>query len=481
MIPSNLLANCQGYINGRWVAAASGRTFPVRNPATGEPLAVVPDMAEAEARDAVAAAVTAMDACAPLPSRRAWLTSIHDLLLEHRDELARIITLEHGKPLAEALTEVDYTAGFFRFFAGQTHRLEPEALPERIRNCRWVVHRRPAGVAGLIAPWNFPLAMMGKKIAPALAAGCGIVVKPAEQTPLTAIAFWALLERAGLPAGMANLVIGEPAPIGEVLCAHPAVRVISFTGSTEVGRLLMRQAAPRLKRLAMELGGNAPFIVFDDADPDAAAAALIANKFRAGGQTCVCANRVYVHAAVAEPFTQRVAARVRGLRVGDGLRPDTDIGPLINRAAFDKVAAHVRNALEHGARRIVGEDPPRPAHDWGAFYPPTVLAGVRPEMLVCREETFGPVVAIATFDREQEVVDAANGTDYGLAAYVFTGDAARVERMVPRLRFGHVGVNTGTGPTPEAPFGGMKQSGFGREGGLEGLMEFCEAQVVVSA
>ncbi|MBI4578129.1 MAG: aldehyde dehydrogenase family protein, partial [Planctomycetes bacterium] len=333
---------------------------------------------------------------------------------------------------------------------------------------------------GLIVPWNFPLGMLAKKLAPALGAGCGVVIKPAALTPLATIACCHLMEQAGLPPGRCNLVIGRAGPIGEVLCSHPAVRVLSFTGSTEVGQLLIRSTAAHIKRLTMELGGNAPFIVFEDADLEPAANELIANKFRASGQTCVCTNRVYVQQPVAEAFTGLVARRVEKLRVGNGLDPETDIGPLVDRQAFIKVAEHVRDALAKGARRIVGHDPEPPASDWGAYYPPTLLVDITPDMLVCREETFGPVVAVSTFESEDEVVDMANDTIYGLAAYVFTRDPARADRVIRRLSFGHVGWNTGTGPTPEAPFGGMKQSGFGREGGLEGLFEFCETQVVAS-
>ena len=481
MIDSPLLTNVRGYINGRWVDARSGETFDVINPATGERLAAVPRMGEGEALAAIEAAEAALRASVPTIQRANWLNAIHDRLLEHKQELARIITLEHGKPLKESIAEVEYAAGFFRFFAQQLGYLEPETLPEPIRNCRWVIHRRPAGVAGLITPWNFPLAMLAKKLAPAIAAGCGVVTKPAGLTPLSAIALAGLAEQVSVPAGRLNLVLGRSGPIGEALCRHPAVRVISFTGSTEVGKLLIHNTAPHVKRLALELGGNAPFIVFGDADIPAAAEALVANKFRAGGQTCVCTNRVYAHRNIVESFTEALAQRVRKLRVGDGMDPQTDIGPLINRAGFDKVAEHVRDALSCGARRIVGQDPPRPPHDWAAFYPPTVLAGVTADMLVCREETFGPVVAISTFDDQDGVIEAANNTSYGLAAYVFTRDAQRAARVIPRLSFGHVGLNTGTGPTPEAPFGGMKQSGFGREGGVEGLLEFCETQVVASA
>ena len=481
MIESPLLPECGGYIDGAWLTSGSGGTLDVVNPATGSVLGVIPKMGTAEAMHAVEASGKGLDATASVRQRRDWLTAIRDQLLEHQRELGRIITLEQGKPLAEAQAEVAYAAGFFGFFAEQGAHLEPSELPEPVRGCRWTIHHRPAGVAALITPWNFPLAMLAKKLAPALMAGCTVVAKPAKLTPLTAMAFWHLADQVGVAPGLLNLVVGDHGPIGEVLCTDPAVRILSFTGSTEVGRHLIARTAPHVKRLAMELGGNAPFIVFDDADLASAAGALIANKFRAGGQTCVCTNRVYVDARVADAFTERVADRVSKLRVGDGMDADVDVGPLINRDGFDKVAAHVGDALTKGAERVVGSDPPRPTHDWGAFYPPTVLTGVKPQMLLCRAETFGPVVAISTFTSEAEVLAVANETIYGLAAYVCTRDAARAERVIAGLRFGHIGLNTSTGPTPEAPFGGMKQSGFGREGGVEGLLEFCETQVVASA
>lgn len=481
MIASPLLEHFGGYVDGQWIVTAPGGTFAVRNPATGEQLASLPCLAGEETTRAVAAAEKALQTPVSPGQRKAWLLAIHDGLLQQKQDFARIITLEHGKPLKESLTEVEYTAGFFRFFAEQIHRLEPESLPGAVTAMRWTVHHRPAGVAGLITPWNFPLAMIGKKVAPALAAGCAVIVKPAAQAPLSTMALTHVAERAGISSGRLNLIVGPSTPIGDVLCRHPAVRVISFTGSTEVGQQLIAKTASHVKRLALELGGNAPFIVFEDADLNVAVDALLANKFRAGGQTCVCTNRVYVHRQIAEAFTSAVAERVRKLRVGNGLDPQTDIGPLINRDAFDKVAAHVRDALARGARRVVGSDPPRPKDDWGAFYPPTLLTDVTPEMLVCREETFGPVVAMMTFADEPSVIEAANSTPYGLAAYVFTKDAARAGRVIARLSFGHVGLNTGASPRPEAPFGGMKQSGFGREGGWEGLLEFCETQVVAGA
>lgn len=470
-----------GYVDGRWITGTPHGSFVVRNPATGELLAALPVMAEAETTAAIEAAERAWQISAPLETRRAWLEGIRDRLLAHQETLARIITLENGKPLREARAEVEYAAGFFGFFATQLHRLEPEVLPGKPPATQWTVLHRPAGVVGLITPWNFPLAMLAKKFAAALAAGCAAVIKPALPTPLSAIALAHLAEQTGVPPGRVNLVLGPPEPIAAVLCRHPALRLISFTGSTAVGRRLLAQTAPHVKRLTLELGGHAPFLVFEDAELSAAVEALLANKFRAGGQTCICTNRVYVHERVAEPFLTSLTERVARLRVGNGLDPQTDIGPLINRAAFDKVAAHVRDALERGARRLTGYELPRPEHDWGAFYPPTVLSGVTAEMLVCREETFGPVVPVATFASEEEALAAANDTPYGLAAYFFTRDTARAERCVAQLRFGHIGWNTGSGPRPETPFGGMKQSGFGREGGWHGLLEFCEPQVVARA
>lgn len=470
-----------GLIDGRWVASSGHGEAVVMNPATGEELARIPRCGEAEARSAVEAAGAAWQRPASAMERRDWLREIARRLLEARDGLARLITLENGKPLAEAAVEVEYAAGFFRHFAGELHRMDPEVLPERIRGCRWTIHRRPAGVVALITPWNFPLAMLAKKVSAALAAGCAFIARPSEITPLSALALGRVIEQAGVPAGRANVLVGKAADLVPVFCQHPAVRLISFTGSTEVGRTLSAAAASGLKRLALELGGNAPFIVFADADLPVAATALLANKFRAAGQTCVCTNRVYVERMVADEFAELVAKRVRELRVGNGLEPGVQIGPLINRAAFDKVAAHVGDALAHGAQRLVGFDPVRPPADWGAFYPPTVLTGVTAGMRVCAEETFGPVVAIASFAGEAEVIAEANATCHGLAAYVFGRDPARLTRVVGALRFGHVGVNTGHGPTPEAPFGGMKESGYGREGGVDGLLEYCEAQVSADA
>jgi succinate-semialdehyde dehydrogenase/glutarate-semialdehyde dehydrogenase len=480
MIQSPLLTSIAGFIAGKWVAGESTETIPVVNPATGETLANIPDMGAAQTHAAIAAAGKALCRGSAMEDRRRWLSEIARLLVENRQELARIITLEQGKPLKESAVEVDYSAGFFRFFAQHLDALNPRRLPEPIRKMAWTVHHRPAGVVGMITPWNFPLAMLAKKLAPALGAGCGIVAKPADLTPLTAVAFWKLIEPLDIPAGTLNLVLGKPAPIGDTLCAHPAVRLISFTGSTAVGKHLIANTAPYVKRLAMELGGNAPFLVMEDADINAAAEALMSNKFRCAGQTCVCTNRVYVQRGAVEAFVAAISDRVRKLRVGNGMEEQTDIGPLINVAGFDKVDRHVRDALSRGARRVVGDDRARPTGGWGAFYTPTVLTNTNADMILSREETFGPVVAIGEFDSDDEAIRLANGTPFGLAAYLFSGDRSRAQTLAGRLTFGHVGINTGSGPTPEAPFGGMKQSGFGREGGIEGLIEFCETQTVVS-
>jgi succinate-semialdehyde dehydrogenase/glutarate-semialdehyde dehydrogenase len=481
MINSPILDKLGGFIGGDWAKARSGKTLRVINPATGELLAHLPDM---DGFDATRAADAAADAFSrdlpPLEKRSDWLHGINALLIQNKSELARIITLEQGKPLKESEVEIEYSAGFFSFFADHLKHLNPSPLNQRVKNMDWTIHHRPAGVAALISPWNFPLAMLAKKLAPALATGCTIVAKPSDLTPLSAIAFWRLAHTLDIDPGRLNLVIGKPAPIGDVLCSHPAVRIISFTGSTPVGKLLIERSAPHVKRLSLELGGNAPFIVFNDADVDQAAEALKANKFRCAGQTCVCANRIYVQRGLEAAFSRAIADRVDKIKVGDGAAPGTEIGPLINRAAFEKVHRHVNDAIMQGARRIAGSDAVAPLEDWGAFYPPTVLTGVTSEMSISREETFGPVVPIGTFDTEAEAVALANGTPFGLAAYVFTKDRPRADRVIAKLRFGHVGLNTGQGPTPEAPFGGMKQSGFGREGGIEGLMEFSEPQTVAA-
>ncbi len=484
MIASPLLPHLTGSWGGTSRPASDARTFDVVDPATGAVLARLPEYGAAAATQAVDAAVAALDAEPDAPTRRRWLLGHAEQLVAERDELARIITAENGKPLAEARGEVEYAAGFYREAARQLDRLEVFEPPERPRSLRWQIHHRRAGVAALITPWNFPVAMLAKKLAGALAAGCPAVVKPSELTPLSAIAVFTLLERLDLPPGMVNLVFGRAAEIGAVLCARPEVRVLSFTGSTGVGRLLAAQCAPTLKRLSLELGGNAPFVVFEDADLDRAADALMANKFRCAGQTCVCSNRVLVHQDVHDAFVARVAERVGALQVGPGDRPGVQIGPLIDRRGWAKVRDHVADAVAGGARVVVGGGPALAAvavHGGQAegascFYPPTVLVDVRAGMRCQVEETFGPIVAVRRFADEAEAIRLANDTEYGLAAYLFSGDPARLQGVAARLHFGHVGLNTAAGPTPELPFGGMEQSGLGREGGLEGLLEFIELQ-----
>lgn len=476
-LESALLPNAGGYIAGRWCSAEDGATFAVHDPATGERLADVPAMGRAETLRAVEAGREAMlDAPGP-DQRRAWLADIAQALIRHRDEIGRIICLEHGKPWKEGRAEADYASGFFSFCAEHVDELSPRVLADRARNCSWRIYHRPAGVVGLIVPWNFPIGMIAKKLSAALAAGCASVIKPSSKTPLTMIALFSLLERdVGLPPGWANLVMGPAGEISDALFSHAEVAVVSFTGSTEVGRELIRKSAAQVKRLSLELGGNAPFIIFADADLDQACEQLIANKFRGGGQTCVCANRVLVEASVLEPVLRRLATRVESLRLGNGLDPDTDLGPLVDGAGYHKVREHLLDALRRGAQLVSGTVPPPLERDWGGFFPPALISGVDRTMACWREETFGPLLPVAAFAGEPQALQLANDTEFGLAAYVFTADESRAQRMVSGLRFQHVGCNTGTGPAPGAPFGGMRQSGFGREGGREGLFEFVDVQ-----
>ncbi|UDL04693.1 NAD-dependent succinate-semialdehyde dehydrogenase [Marinobacter sp. CA1] len=479
MIQSPLLTQFTGYIDGQWTPQTDDR-FQVFNPATGDVIAEVASLSADQVTQAIEAGQSALRLMQPYPleTRRRWLEEIRDALTEHRDEIGRILCAEHGKPLAEAKGEADYAAGFFDYCARHIGALEPHELPERARNCSWTVHYRPIGVVGLITPWNFPIGMIAKKLSAALAAGCPSVIKPASETPLTMIALFSLMDQhTSIPRGMVNLVMGKASVIGKVLCDSPEVPMLSFTGSTEVGRQLILDTAQQVKKLSLELGGNAPFIVFADADLDAAADNLIANKFRGGGQTCVCANRIFVQDEAMAAFGQKLAERVERMTVGNGMDDGIDIGPLINRAGWDKVHRHVSDALDKGGQLVAGPAPGSLSGD-NLFYPPSVVAGVTPDMACFREETFGPLVPMASFRTEDEVVAAGNDTEFGLAAYVFTADAERAQRVAAGLRFGHVGWNTGTGPTPEAPFGGMKASGIGREGGLEGLFEFIEPQTI---
>ncbi len=480
MIDSYLLKHLSGYIDGQWVGADSNDTFAVVNPATGEELARVPSMGATETRRAVAAGNAALCQVPDVAARRWWMESIRDALRAEKKEIGRILCLEHGKPWHEAEGEVEYAASFFDYFAQtMVDVLAPETLPDQVKGCTWTVYKRPIGVVGLITPWNFPIAMIAKKLAPALAAGCPCVVKPAAQTPLTMIAlFQVMLDQLKLPAGMVNLVMGDARHIGGALMDAADVPMISFTGSTAIGQLLMQQAAQHVKKLSLELGGNAPFIVLDDADLDAAADGLMANKFRGAGQTCVCANRVYVQSSIHDAFAQKVADRVNALKVGNGLKPDTDIGPLIDSAGFDKVKDHLADALANGAQMLAGKHPDDLDAEQSLFFPPAVITNVTADMQCCRFETFGPLIPLIQFDSDAQVLGAANDTEFGLAAYVFGADKARSLRLIAGLHFGHCGYNTGTGPIAAMPFGGMLGSGIGREGGREGLLEYLELQTV---
>jgi succinate-semialdehyde dehydrogenase/glutarate-semialdehyde dehydrogenase len=468
------------FVSGVWAPADSGATVAVRNPATGEPLAAVPDMGAAETRRAIDAANAAWPAWRALTARQrgAILRKWFELIVANADDLALLMTSEQGKPLAEARGEALYAASFVEWFAEEAKRCYGDVIPQTIASQRLLVLKQPVGVCAAITPWNFPCAMITRKVAPALAAGCTVVVKPAEQTPLTALALAVLAERAGFPPGVFNLVTGSAASaplIGGELTANPTVRKLSFTGSTEVGRLLMAQCAPTLKKISLELGGNAPFIVFDDADVDAAVEGAMASKYRNAGQTCVCANRLLVQDGVYEAFARKLAARVAALKVGAGTEDGVNQGPLIDAQALAKVEAHIADAVALGARVLTGGK--RHARG-GTFFEPTVLADVTPAMRCAREETFGPVAPLFRFRDETEAVALANATEYGLAGYFYARDLGRVWRVAEALEYGMVGVNVGLIANEVAPFGGVKQSGIGREGSKYGIEEYLETKYV---
>lgn len=467
------LYRTQAFVNGRWLDADDGGRLSVFNPATGGFIGDVPAMGAAETGRAVAAADAALPAWRSLLARdrSAILQRWFQLILAHVDDLARMMTLEQGKPLAEARGEVVYAASFVEWFAEEGKRIYGETIPTTGADRRFMVIRQPVGVCAAITPWNFPAAMITRKVAPALAAGCTVVVKPAEQTPFTALVLARLAEEAGFPPGVFNVVTGDPVAIGGVLTSSPVVRKLSFTGSTEVGRLLMAQCAPTIKKLSLELGGNAPFIVFDDADIDAAVAGALVSKYRNAGQTCVCANRLLVQDSIYDVFADKLAAAVEGLSVGNGLEAGVSVGPLIDDEAVLKVEAHVADALAGGARVLTGGQ----RHGAGPrFYMPTVLADVKPGMRIAREETFGPVAPLFRFHTEDEAIRMANDTEYGLAAYFYARDVGRVFRVGEALDYGMVGINTGLISTEVAPFGGVKQSGVGREGARQGIDEYLE-------
>jgi succinate-semialdehyde dehydrogenase/glutarate-semialdehyde dehydrogenase len=465
------------FIDGQWLAAAGRPTITVDDPATGESIGVVPRLGRAETKHAIDAAAAAFpDWRARTAKERAVvLRRWFDLLIAHQDDLARLLTLEQGKPLAESRTEVTYGASFIEWFAEEGKRTYGETIPSHARDKRIVVIKEPVGVVGCITPWNFPVAMITRKVGPALAAGCTVVVKPASQTPFSALALAVLAERSGIPKGVLNVVTGSASEIGGELTSNPQVRKISFTGSTAVGKVLMAQCAGTVKKLSLELGGNAPFIVFDDADLDAAVDGAIVSKYRNTGQTCVCANRFLVQASVYDAFAERLGRAVSRLKVGPGLEDGVTQGPLIDMAAVEKVESHIRDAVSKGARVTLGGS----RHEAGGrFFSPTVLADVTPEMDVAREETFGPVAPLFRFQNEADAIRLANATEFGLAAYFYGRDLGRVWRVAEALEYGIVGVNTGLISTEVAPFGGVKESGIGREGSRYGIEEFLEVKYI---
>ncbi|MEM1373236.1 MAG: NAD-dependent succinate-semialdehyde dehydrogenase [Pseudomonadota bacterium] len=479
--PTNLAAQLsdpgllatKAFIDGTWSDAASGNTFPVRNPARGDVIATVADLDRTDVALAIAGAARAQKdwAARPAKERAATLRSWFEAIMAAQDDLAMILTAEMGKPLAEAKGEIAYGASFIEFFAEETKRIYGETIPGHAADKRITVIKQPVGVAASITPWNFPNAMITRKAAPALAAGCAFVCRPSELTPLSALALGVLAERAGLPAGILQIVPSNDASaIGKEFCENETVRKITFTGSTRVGRILLEQAAPQVKKVSMELGGNAPFIVFDDADLDEAVTGAIACKFRNNGQTCVCANRIYVQAGVYDAFAEKFKAAVEKMSVGDGFS-GVDFGPLISEPAVAKVREHIADALGKGAEILLGGE----AHKLGGqFFEPTILTGVTKDMRVTHEETFGPMAPLYKFDTEDEVIEQANDTIYGLAAYFYAKDLSRVYKVAEALEYGIVGINTGIISTEVAPFGGVKQSGLGREGSHHGIEEFLE-------
>jgi len=461
------------YIDGTWVPAAGNSTISVDNPATGEILGTVPNFGSPETRKAILAAQEAFPAWSKKTAKeraivlRRWF----DLMMENQEDLARLMTLEQGKPLAESKGEVAYAASFFEWFGEEAKRVYGDTIPGHQSDKRILVIKQPIGVVACITPWNFPLAMITRKAAPAIGAGCTVVLKPAEQTPFSALALAELAERAGVPKGVFNVITGAPKEIGGELTSNPMIRKVSFTGSTEVGKLLMRQCAGTVKKLSLELGGNAPFIVFDDADLEAAVEGAVTSKYRNTGQTCVCANRLLVQEKIYDAFAEKFAAAVKALKPAPGLEPGATQGPLIDDAAVAKVESHIKDAQEKGAKVLLGGK----KHSLGGrFFEPTILTEVTPAMAVAREETFGPVAPLFRFKTEAEAIALANNTEFGLASYFYGKDMARIWRVAEALEYGIVGINTGIISTEVAPFGGIKESGIGREGSKYGMEDYLE-------
>jgi succinate-semialdehyde dehydrogenase/glutarate-semialdehyde dehydrogenase len=471
------LLRMQAFLAGEWANAQNGATRDVMNPATGRRLGTVPNMGAAETRRAIEAASAALPAWArkTAQERALILRRWYELMMANQDDLARIMTAEQGKPLAEARGEIGYAASFIEWFGEEGKRLYGDVIPGHQPDKRILVLRQPIGVVAAITPWNFPAAMIARKVAPALAAGCTFVCKPATQTPYSALAMAELAARAGVPKGVLSILTGDSAAIGAEMTSNPIVRKLSFTGSTSVGKQLMAQCVPTLKKLSMELGGNAPFIVFEDADLDAAVAGTIASKYRNTGQTCVCANRLFVHESIYDKFVSKLTTAVAKLAIGDGLAGRTDQGPLIDKNALAKVEEHIADAVSKGAKIAAGGK--RHALG-GTFFQPTVLTDITPDMLVAREETFGPVAPLFRFKTEEEAVRLANATEFGLAGYFYTRDLARAWRVSEALECGIVGLNTGIISTEVAPFGGIKESGMGREGSKYGILDYTEIKYV---
>ena len=465
------------YVDGKWCEAVSGRTFDVHNPATGEVLGSVADGDGSDARAAIEAAGRAFApwAAATAYERSAVLANAHRLMLERQEELARLMTSEQGKPLRMARTEVGYAADFLLWFSEEAKRVYGETIPSARSDQRFVVLRQPVGVAAAITPWNYPISMITRKVAPAVAAGCTIVLKPAEQTPLCAVETFRLFEDAGVPPGVVNLVTAsDPVPIGDEMLTNPVVRKITFTGSTDVGRQIAARAAQAMKRVSLELGGHAPFLVLSDADPEHAAKGAVLVKFLNTGQACICPNRIFVHRSIADEFTAVLRERIEKLRPGNGLTDGVTVGPLIDNAALDKMAAHVEDAVDRGASLVCGG---KRIPGTGCFWEPTLLTDVTPEMRIYREETFGPIAPVVTFDDDDQAIAMANDTNYGLASYVYTRDLSRAVRTAEALQFGMVGINDINPTSAAVPFGGIKDSGLGREGARQGLDEYLDTKV----
>lgn len=472
------LEHHQCFVDGKWVDSADKATYPVHNPATSQLIQQVSDSGIPEVLAAIDAAESAFNSFSTLlaSERSALLMKWHDLILENKEGLANLATQESGKPIKEMRGELDYSASFIRFYAAEAERIYGDVIPTPFTQKQLMVQKKPIGVCAVITPWNFPFAMIARKAAPALAAGCTIIIKPAESTPLSALALAALAKEAGFPDGVINVLpASHGQTVGQALCENDRVRKLSFTGSTPVGKKLYAQSADTLKRLSLELGGNAPFIVFDDADIDKAVTGAIQSRYRNAGQTCVCANRFYIHSAIYDQFAEKITQAVKALKVGNGLEETTDIGPLINEAAIEKVGQLVDSALEQGAICLTGG---KRLNQQLPFFTPTVLSHVTQDMTITQTEIFGPVVTLIPFETESEVIQLANGTEYGLAAYLFTQQVGRPFRMAQQLAFGMLGVNTGMISTANAPFGGVKASGLGREGSYQGIEEYLDTQYV---